>query len=146
LIEIAATARSKSPPSAVFALLKDGETWPHWTAFKSFTLERPGQSDPMGVGAIRVFSTALSRAREEVVELITDRKLSYVLLSGFPFRNYRADVELLPIDGGGTAIHWRASFAAKYPGTGWFWHLFMTLVLRQVASDLATAAEKALPT
>jgi hypothetical protein len=38
----------------------------------------------------------VSRAREEIVELIPDRRLSYVLLSGYPFRDYRADVDLEP--------------------------------------------------
>jgi Polyketide cyclase / dehydrase and lipid transport len=81
-----------------------------------------------------------------VVEFVADRRLSYILLSGFPFLNYRADVDLAPIDGGGTSISWCASFDAKYPGTGWFWRLFMTAVLRKIAADLAAAAEKTLPT
>jgi hypothetical protein len=138
---VAATARSRAPAAAVFALLKDGTTWPDWTMFDAFELERPGNEEPMGLGAIRVFSTALSRAREEIVELVPDRRLSYILLSGFPFNNYRADVDLSPRADGGTSIDWRASFEAKYPGTGWFWRLFMTAVLRKVASDLASAAD-----
>jgi hypothetical protein len=56
------------------------------------------------VGAIRVFITKVSRAREEIVELIPDRRLSYVLLSGYPFRDYRADVDLEPTGDGGTVI------------------------------------------
>jgi len=43
---------------------------------------------------------------------------------------------------GGTSIDWRASLGAKYPGTAWFWRLFMTAVLRKVATDLAAAAER----
>jgi len=34
------------------------------------------------------------------------------------------------------------SFDPKYPGTGWFWRLFMTAVLKKIASDLAAAADK----
>ena len=86
-------------------------------------------------------STALTRSREETVELVPDRGLSYALLSGFPFVDYRADVDLSPGTDGGTSIDWRASFDPKYPGTGWFWRLFMTAVLRKVASDLADAAD-----
>ena len=140
-IKVSASAQSKEPPSAVFALLKDGTTWPRWTFFKSFELERPGQDEPMGIGAIRVFSTALTRSREETVELVPDKRLSYIVLSGFPFLNYRADVDLTPVEGGGTSIVWLASFDPKYPGTGWFWRLFMIAVLRKTATDLA-AAEK----
>jgi hypothetical protein len=139
-IRVLARAQSKAPPSTVFALLKDGTTWPDWTIFDAFELERPGKEEPMGLGAIRVFSSALTRAREEIVEFVSDRRLSYILLSGFPFTDYRADVDLSPRADGGTSIDWRASFEAKYPGTGWFWRLFMTAVLRKVASDLASAA------
>jgi hypothetical protein len=140
-IHVSAAAQSRAPAGAVFALLKDGATWPDWTMFDAFELERPGNEEPMGLGAIRVFSTALTRSREETVELVPDRRLSYALLSGFPFTDYRADVDLSPRADGGTSIAWRASFDPKYPGTGWFWRLFMTAVLRKVASDLASAAD-----
>jgi hypothetical protein len=140
IIQIVATARSKASAALVFALLKDGETWPRWSMFDSFELERSGAAEPMGLGAIRVFRTSASCAREEIVELIPDRQLSYVLLSGFPFRDYRADVTLEPRDGG-TEITWRASFAPKYAGTGWFWRAFMTSVLQKVATQLARGPE-----
>jgi uncharacterized protein YndB with AHSA1/START domain len=141
-IKVQASATSKAPPPMVFALLKDGASWPDWTIFDAFELVRPGEGGPSGVGEIRVFSTALTRAREEIVELVPDRRLSYILLSGFPFNDYRADVDLSARPDGGTMISWRSSFDPKYPGTGWFWRLFMTIVLRKIASDLAAAAEK----
>jgi hypothetical protein len=94
----------------------------------------------MGVGAIRVFITKVSRAREEVVALTPGRRLSYILLSGLPFRNYRADVDLAPAEGG-TIIRWRASFAPKQPWLGWFWKRFMIWVLSSTAASLAAAAE-----
>ena len=141
-IRVQATATSKAPPQAVFALLKDGASWPDWTIFDAFELVRPGEGGPGGVGEIHVFSTALTRAREEIVELVADRRLSYILLSGFPFKDYRADVDLSARDDGGTLIAWRASFDPKYRGTGWFWRLFMTAVLRKISADLAAGAEK----
>jgi hypothetical protein len=141
-MRVAATATSQADPATVFALLKDGSTWPDWSMFDSFELERPGRDEPYGVGAVRVFITRVSRAREEVVELVPDRRLGYVLLSGFPFRDYRANVDLAPMQGGGTSINWRASFNPKYFGTGWFWRLFMTRVMAMIAAQLAAAAER----
>jgi uncharacterized protein YndB with AHSA1/START domain len=143
-IRVHATATSTAPPPAVFALLKDGATWPDWTIFDAFELVRLGEGGPGGVGEIHVFSTALTRAREEIVELVPDHRLSYILLSGFPFRDYRADVDLSAREDGGTSIEWRAAFDPKYKGTGWFWRLFMTAVLRKIASDLSAGAEKRL--
>ena len=108
--------------------------------FTSSGLERPGDREREGVGAIRTFATHVSKTRELVTALIPDRQLSYELLSGFPFHNYRADVVLTPLDSG-TRIDWTASFQCGY-GTGWFWRAFMNRVLSDMAKRLAGAAEK----
>jgi hypothetical protein len=139
-IKVEGIATSRAAPAAVFSLLKNSETWPRWSMFRSAELEQPGQDESYGVGAIRVFSTSVTRAREQVVELIPDRQLSYVLLSGLPFRNYRADVCLTSPGGEGTLINWTASFQCRY-GTGWFWRLFMNRILSNLAKQLALAAE-----
>lgn len=142
-IHVGGGAVSRANPAAVFALLKDSAGWPRWSMFISSGLERPGDQDPEGVGAIRTFATKVSRTRELVTKLVPDRQLSYHLLSGFPFRNYHADVVLTP-SGGGTRIDWTASFQCRY-GTGWFWGAFMNKVLSDLARQLAVAAEKSDP-
>jgi hypothetical protein len=139
-IEISATAHSHSAPAQVFALLKDGATWPRWSMFKAFELERASSPDPFGIGAVRVF-VSTTRAREEVIELVPDRQLSYILLSGLPFKNYRADVLLEPDLAGGTRIKWSARFEVNKPWTAWFWKFVMQRVLASTASKLAKGAE-----
>ena len=108
--------------------------------FSAFELERAGEPDPLGVGAIRVFVSPGRRAREEVVEIADGRQLSYVLRSGMPFRDYRADVRLEPGMAGGTDISWRAHFEVMSFGAGWFWKLVMRRVLGSTARKLAQAA------
>jgi uncharacterized protein YndB with AHSA1/START domain len=139
-IVVSAAAKSAASPARVFALLKDGSSWPQWSLFDAFVLERQGAAEPLGVGAIRVFITKVSKAREEVVELIPDRRLSYILLSGLPLTHYRADVDLEPGEHGGTVIHWRSRFGAKHLGTGWLWKWLMRRTLQTVANQLAEAA------
>ena len=139
-IEIAESARTRAAPSDVFALLKDGSTWPRWSMFSAFELERAGNTDPLGVGAIRVFVSPTRRAREEVVEMVDERQLSYVLRSGMPFRDYRADVRLRPRTAGGTDITWQARFDVQSPGSRWFWKLVMRWALGSTARRLAKAA------
>jgi uncharacterized protein YndB with AHSA1/START domain len=139
-IEVRAEAETSAGPERVFALLKDGSTWTQWSMFTSYELERPGRIDPLGVGAVRVFSTRVSKAREEVVELVPYRRLSYTLLSGLPFVGYRADVELEPRPNGGTLIRWFSRFSVKHFGTGWFWAWFMKRTLRTVIAQLAAGA------
>jgi uncharacterized protein YndB with AHSA1/START domain len=139
-IEVSAEAVTSASPARVFALLKDGSTWPRWSMFDSYELERPGPVDPLGVGSVRVFATRVSKTREEVVELAPDQRLSYTLLSGLPFVGYRADVDLEPRPDGGTLIRWCSRFRVKGFGAGWFWTWFMKRTLRTVSTQLAIGA------
>lgn len=117
---ISARAHTEASPAAVYAALRDGSTWPDWTTIDTFDLERPGAGEPEGVGAIRVWHTKGRKLREEIVELVPDRRLSYTVLSGLAIKGYRADVDLTPSTSGtgGTDIHWHSSFRAKVPGFG----------------------------
>ncbi len=140
-VRAGAVARSRATPSAVFSLLRNSDTWPRWSLFNSFELERAGNDERFGVGAIRTFSTRVSKTTEQVTELIPNRKLSYVLLSGLPLRNYQAVVQISSPESGGTLVNWTASFQCRY-GSGWFWRIFLNLILSRVAMQLAAAAEK----
>ena len=54
---------AKAPPATVFSLLLDGSTWPSWSPIDSFELpKRRGDGEPEGVGAVRIFAQAGTRA------------------------------------------------------------------------------------
>ncbi len=139
-IDIEATARSTAGPPVLYALLRDGSTWPAWSPIGSFELESPGDGDPEGLGAVRLFRTGTVTSRERVVELVPDRRFSYELLGGLPVRGYRADVDLSPVPGGGTDVRWHSTFRPALPGTGWFWRRFLRRVITQAAEGLAAHA------
>lgn len=142
-MELAVRAHAKADPETVFAFLADGTTWPTWTPIDSFTLERPGRDGGESLGAIRVFRTGRIKSREEIVELIPGRRLGYILLSGLPLKGYRANVDLIP-ENGGTTISWRSTFRPKVPGTGWIYHRALTKFIQRCADGLAEhAARKA---
>lgn len=141
LITVAIKRKSKAPPSDVFVLLKDGSSWPSWSLFSGFKLERKGDGDPLGVGAIRVLASPGRKSREEVVAILPDQQLSYILLSGMPFREYRADVMLAPTLDGGTEISWTSRFYPVRRGSGWFWKLFIRCLLADTARRLAKGAQ-----
>lgn len=137
--EIDVTARTAADPETVYRLVAAGETWPSWSGIGSFRLERPGADAAEGVGAIRVFRTGRINSREEIVELIPGRRLSYALLSGLRLRGYRADIDLTPVDGG-TQIRWHSRFTARIPGTGWLYRRALTRFIRDCATGLAAHA------
>jgi hypothetical protein len=130
---------SPAPPSAVYNLLVDVATWPTWSGHKRTELVERGEGDGDGVRAVRILERGGVRSREQVVELVTDRRLGYVLLSGLPLRDYRANVDLAP-ERGGTAIRWSSDFSAKVPGTG---RLFRLALGRFIATAVESLAARA---
>jgi hypothetical protein len=110
-------ATTSADPATVYALLRDGASWPSWSPIDAFELERPGESEPEGVGAVRVLRSGRVTGRDTIVELVPDRRLSYTHASSLPVRDYRGDIDLTPV-AGGTEIRWATSFEPKYPGTG----------------------------
>jgi hypothetical protein len=111
------TAVTSADPAAVYALLRDGSTWPDWAPIDSFALARPGAGEPEGVGAVRELRSGRITGRDEIVELVTNRRLSYAHTSSLPVRDYRGDVDLEPV-AEGTRITWTVAFDPKFPGTG----------------------------
>jgi hypothetical protein len=112
------SARTTAAPSSVYSLLAEGASWPHWSPIDAVELERAGDPPPEGVGAVRVLHRGRTAGRDEIVELVPDRRLAYRSLSGVPVRDYLGEVDVVP-DGDGSAIRWRASFVPKVRGSGW---------------------------
>ena len=138
--DIDITQTTTAAPAAVWALLGDSATWPQWTTIGSHAEERaPG---PDGLGEIRVFTTGRIKVREEIVERVPERRLTYALLSGLPVRDYRAVIDLTPTPDGGTTIRWHTTFRGKVPGTAWFYRLVLNTATKRFVAGLveATAA------
>lgn len=130
---------TRAAAHVVHGLLRDGASWPRWTSIDSFQLERAGDREREGVGAIRVFRKGRVTGRDQVAEVIPDRRFSYLHLSGLPVRDYRADVDLTPTTEG-TRISWHIEFTPKVPGTGWLWRWGIGRFIKQSARGLAEYA------
>lgn len=137
-IEVEVNTSAKA--AAVYALLRDGASWPEWTSIESFRLEHAGERDPEGVGAVRIFRKGRVTGRDQVAELIPDRRFGYRHLSGLPVRDYRAEVDLEPTEQG-TRIRWQVSFTPTVPGTGWLWRRGIGRFVWQSARGLAAYAQ-----
>ena len=108
-----------APPGAVFASLLDRSRWPAWSGHDAFELVRPGAAGPHEVGSVGLLRSGRRVMREEIVEVVADRRIGYTLLAGLPLRAYRAGFDLTPT-ADGTEVRWHAAFEAP-PGSGWFY-------------------------
>jgi uncharacterized protein YndB with AHSA1/START domain len=133
--EIDVRVTTTASPAAVYALLRDGSTWPTWSPIESFELRTEGTDEREGIGAVRVFRTGRVASVERIVELVPNSRLSYVLDHGLAIRDYRADVDLTP-----GQIRWHSTFDAKVPGTGWLYHRTLNRFIQRCAEGLATRA------
>lgn len=139
-----AIAQTPAAPDVVYALLRDGSTWPTWSPIDSFSLERESEEGGEGLGAIRLFRTkqptGTVKSRELIVELVPDRRFSYEAISGLAIKGHRADVDLESTADGGTSIRWAERFQAKVPGTGWIYRKVLQQFVQRCADGLATHA------
>jgi hypothetical protein len=83
--------------------------------------------------------------REEVVEVVPERRLSYVLLDGMPLDGYRADIDLTPVDGG-TEVRWRSRFTARRRGMGPVYRRMLGLFIQRSVDGLAAHHAATTPT
>jgi hypothetical protein len=130
---------SAADPDTIYALLADGSTWPVWSPIRTFELRETGADGAGGLGAIRVFRTGRATSVERVAELQPGRRFSYELVSGLPLREYRADIDLEPSNGG-TAIRWHSTFFPERRGTGWFYRSFLSWFIGRCVRGLARHA------
>jgi Polyketide cyclase / dehydrase and lipid transport len=96
---IKVTAESPATAEVGYALLADGASWPAWSPIDSVELETPGDPPPEGVGAIRVNRRGRTTGRDQIIELIPNRRIRYATLSGLPIR--MGEVDLQPAPGSG---------------------------------------------
>src|SRR5689334_17320727 len=70
-------ATTTADPATVYALLREGATWPTWSPIESFELERPGADEPEGIGAVRRFRSGRVIGHDEIAELVPDQRFAY---------------------------------------------------------------------
>ena len=132
-------SRSEAPVEDVWPLLGEAARWRDWSFLTASGLEREGTPAPDGVGAVRKFSRFGVGSREEVLAWDPPHHLAYRILSGFPVRDYRADVTLEETDGG-TRIEWAGSYEPKVPGTGRLLQAVLPRMMQRFADDVARYA------
>jgi uncharacterized protein YndB with AHSA1/START domain len=139
-VEILAEAVSAAPPERVFALLAAGDRWQEWAGPFVPRSRWAVPGDPVGgVGAVRRLGVTPFVSLERITEHQPPYRLSYVVDSPAPYRDYRSTVVLTPADGG-TRITWRSTFEPVVPGTGAVLRWFLGAVVRSFARNLARRA------
>jgi ribosome-associated toxin RatA of RatAB toxin-antitoxin module len=140
---IEASAHSNASREAVWALVRDIETWQDWGTWSSTTGHQPAPGDdPQGVGVVRRLRQAPVTNLERVTELVPNERLSYELVEGLPFENYHATVQLADGAAGGTDITWRAEFDVTAKVRANISRKLLERFYPQIVEKLARGAER----
>ncbi len=128
--------------------MTDHVRYGEWGRASKVVLERTGDPDPNGLGAVRVFHAGPMRTVEEVTGWEPEHTMTYRLVKGLPIRDYRAEMVLRTEahsdeDGGNTVtvLDWSSTFEPKIPGTGRFFEWFLALAVKDFASGIKRTAE-----
>jgi uncharacterized protein YndB with AHSA1/START domain len=106
-----------APPETVFAVLTDHRKYSELTPVRKSVLEREGEADVNGVGAIRKLTVVGPPMREEVIAFEAPSRFSYTVLSGLPVRDHVGTVELTA-DGKGTKMVYAVRTQPTLPVVG----------------------------
>jgi len=133
-------ATTRAPVDVVWPLVGEARRWREWSFLTKTGLEHEASPEADGIGAVRKFTRFGVGSREEVLAWDPPDHLAYRILSGFPVRNYRADVTLTA-DGTGTRIEWAGTYDPKWPGTGAVLGKVLDCMMQRFADDLAKYAD-----
>jgi hypothetical protein len=120
---VEASAHSRAPREAVWAVVADLPHWKYWGPWERSEVESPGAPDPNGEGALRVMRSEARRMgrkptlRERVNVFEPPMRFGYTVLSGMPVKDYQATITLTDA-GEGTEIVWHIEFDGRFPGVG----------------------------
>ena len=132
------TREIDAPVETVFDVLTDHAGYAKLTPLRKSELERQGDADPNGLGAIRVLSALPGPPmREEIIGYEPPKRFSYKILSGLPVRDHVGTVELRPNDGG-TEITYAVKTTPTIPLAG---PVFMA-ILKKAIRDLIAGVSK----
>jgi len=133
--------RTDAKPETVFSVLTDHRAFPEYTPIRRAELEREGEGDPNGLGAIRVFHLAGPPLREEVITYEPPRRFAYRMLSGLPVRDYVGTVTIEP-DGAGSRVVYAVDITPKLALSGPVLIGGTKVAIRQLLGGVIAEAER----
>lgn len=129
-------------PERVWEVYTDYARWSEWAGFPKSWLEREGDTERNGSGAVRGFSGAGISLYEQVLEFDPPKHMTYrIVRGGFPLRNHLGEVRLEPV-GEGTLVTWRCQFDSAIPGLGGLLRRGIERVFRNALAGLARRLER----
>jgi hypothetical protein len=131
-----------APRETVFEVLADHRGYAAISRVRRSELEREGDPEPNGVGAIRRMESFGPPLREEIVEYVPGERLRYKLLSGAPMRDHFGTVELESTGPQTTRISYRIDTTPTVPLLGPLAVRITRLAVQQLLDGIVRESER----
>src|SRR3954471_1628959 len=125
-----------APMDVVFDVITDHEGYADISVFRSSTLEREGDPEPDGAGAIRALKVIGPTIREQVTTFERPSLFEYKALSGIPARSHTATIKL-GVEGTGTFLSYRVDSVPKLPIPPAVWSAMLRPGFKRLVHDVA---------
>jgi uncharacterized protein YndB with AHSA1/START domain len=135
------TREIDAPAETVFEVLTDHRRYSELTPLRKSELEREGEADPNGVGAIRKLTAVGPPMREEVIAYEVPSRFSYTVLSGLPVRDHVGTVELSE-NGDGTRMVYAVRTQPTLPIVGSVVVAAIKQAIKGLIDGVATESER----
>ncbi len=106
-----------APPDVVFDIFTDARRYPDYTPIRRVAMEREGEGEANGVGAIRALYLAGPPVRELVTDHVRPGRFAFEVLSGGGIRSYEGTLTF-EAAAGGTDVTYAIELEPLVPGTG----------------------------
>lgn len=130
-----------APPETVFDVLTDHRLYAELTPLRKAELEREGDADVNGVGAIRRLTAVGPPMREEVIAFDRPGRFSYKVLSGLPVRDHVGTVSL-EANGAGTKVTYAVRTTPTVPVAGGLVVVAVRRAISQLLNGVSAEAER----
>lgn len=140
MAEFTLTRRIDAAPETVFDTITDHRRYSDYTPVRRAELEREGNAEPNGEGAVRTLHLLGPPLRERVIAYERPRLFSYELLSGLPVRDHVGTVTIDP-DGSGSRMTYRVQTTPTIPLAGPVLVQGLKLSIGRLMAAVASEAE-----
>jgi uncharacterized protein YndB with AHSA1/START domain len=130
-----------APPETVFDVLTDHRLYSELTPLRKAELEREGETDINGVGAIRRLTAMGPPMREEVIVFDRPSRFSYKVLSGLPVRDHVGTVSF-EANGAGTKVTYAVRTTPTVPVAGGLVVVAVRRAISQLLNGVSAEAER----
>jgi uncharacterized protein YndB with AHSA1/START domain len=141
MIEFTLTRVTSAPIETVFDRLTDHAAYKDMSPLRISKLERRGEPEPNGVGAIRRLGVFGATQTEEVTVFERPTRFVYQLRSGLPVRDHVGTVDLVQTPSG-THITYEVRSTPTIPGSGFVLGPILRRGISGLLDGIVRAAER----